>query len=372
MVAEDGSVISGWDMRSARYPARVPEEHSETAYITNRAMEFMAGADERPWLLHLSYIKPHWPYVAPAPYHVAYGAGDIVAAVRSEAERHDPHPVYRAFMDMNASRSFARDEVRETVIPAYMGLIEQIDRPCRPPAALLDEQGAAANTVVVFTSDHGDYLGDHWLGEKELFHESLGARAADRARPVPARRRGARHDRRRAGGSHRPAAHLHRNGGTAGGPAAAGGPRSASSRSASSIPMPRLAAPATRSRGWPPTRCTPALNRTVILSTTAPAAAGRIGVLAVKNAAPDGATLLLTPIAPMSVYQHVYKIARLRPDQRFRGGFAALHLRFRHRGQRAQLGLNIAEGTDRLAEGQPVESQFRRARRPAPCRISSA
>src|SRR5262245_48013935 len=36
-------------------------------------------------------------------------------------------------------------------------------------------------------------------------------------------------------------------------------------------------------------------------------AAGRIGVQAVKNAAPDGATLLLTPIAPMAVYQHVYK-----------------------------------------------------------------
>ncbi|HVZ52165.1 MAG TPA: sulfatase-like hydrolase/transferase [Pseudolabrys sp.] len=172
VVDADGNVISGWDMRSARYPARVPEEHSETAYITNRAMEFIGGADARPWLLHLSYIKPHWPYVAPAPYHAAYGGNEVVPAVRSEAERHDPHPVYRAFMDMNASRSFARDEVRETVIPAYMGLVEQIDHHVGRLLRFLDEQGDAANTVVVFTSDHGDYLGDHWLGEKELFHEA--------------------------------------------------------------------------------------------------------------------------------------------------------------------------------------------------------
>lgn len=47
------------------------------------------------------------------------------------------------------------------------------------------------------------------------------------------------------------------------------------------------------------------LNRTVIVENPT-GAAGRIGVMAVKNAAPDGATLLLTPIAPVAVYQHVY------------------------------------------------------------------
>jgi arylsulfatase A-like enzyme len=171
VVAEDGSVISGWEMRSARYPARVPEEYSETAYITNRAIEFIAESDGRPWLLHLSYIKPHWPYIAPAPYHAAYGRDAVMPAVRSEAERRDAHPVYRAFMDMNASRSFSRDQVRETVIPVYMGLIEQIDHHVGRVLAFLEETGQASNTVIVFTSDHGDYLGDHWLGEKELFHE---------------------------------------------------------------------------------------------------------------------------------------------------------------------------------------------------------
>ena len=49
-----------------------------------------------------------------------------------------------------------------------------------------------------------------------------------------------------------------------------------------------------------------ALNRTVIVENRT-GAAGRSGVMAVKNSAPDGGTLLITPIAPMAVYQHVYK-----------------------------------------------------------------
>ena len=54
-------------------------------------------------------------------------------------------------MNRNAAKAFSREEVRAAVIPAYMGVIKQID----------DH----------FTSDHSDYVGDHWLGEKELFHE---------------------------------------------------------------------------------------------------------------------------------------------------------------------------------------------------------
>ena len=51
----DGSVLSGWQMRHASRPARVAEEHSETAYMTDRAMAFIEGAGGEPWCLHLSY-----------------------------------------------------------------------------------------------------------------------------------------------------------------------------------------------------------------------------------------------------------------------------------------------------------------------------
>jgi arylsulfatase A-like enzyme len=168
-----GELLSGWLLAHADKPARIPEFHSETPYMTRRAMDFIdqAGCDGRPWCLHLSYIKPHWPYLAPAPYHALCTAADVVPPVRSAVERADPHPVYAAFMAMRAARNFARDDVRARVIPTYMGLIRQIDDQLGLLFRFLDDRGLTENTMIVVTSDHGDYLGDHWMGEKDLFHE---------------------------------------------------------------------------------------------------------------------------------------------------------------------------------------------------------
>lgn len=170
---EDGDLLNGWLLAHADKPARVPEEHSETPYMTRRAMDFIAEAeaDGRPWCLHLSYIKPHWPYIVPAPYHEMYGPEQVVPPIRSEEERQDPHPIFAAYQQERVSQAFSRDGVRERVIPAYMGLITQIDDQLDRLFAFLEERGLDKSTLIVFTADHGDYLGDHWLGEKQLFHE---------------------------------------------------------------------------------------------------------------------------------------------------------------------------------------------------------
>lgn len=136
-------------------------------------MDFIAAseADGRPWCLHLSYIKPHWPYIAPEPYAGMYSAADMRPAIRSEQERENAHPVFAAYMDMRYSKNMSRDEARAKVIPAYMGLITQIDDQMGVLMKFLKARGLLDTTMIVFTSDHGDYLGDHWMGEKDLFHE---------------------------------------------------------------------------------------------------------------------------------------------------------------------------------------------------------
>lgn len=168
---EGNRPVSGFAMRHARKPARVKEDDSETPYMTRRAMEYMESAGDKPWCLHLSFIKPHWPYIAPPPYNDMYGPEHVIPATRNEAERAEPHPVYREFMKHRVSKTFSRDEVRREVIPVYMGLIRQIDDQLGKLFAFMEERGLMENTMIVFTADHGDYLGDHWLGEKDLFHE---------------------------------------------------------------------------------------------------------------------------------------------------------------------------------------------------------
>jgi arylsulfatase A-like enzyme len=170
---EDGELMSAWLLKNSRLPANVPEEHSETAYMTNRAIDFMTEAQKAgtPWMCHLSYIKPHWPYIVPAPYHDMYGSEHIVDPIRSEAERAVDHPLLRAYQNARICKSFSRDHVREHVIPAYMGLIKQLDDNLGRLFAWMDETGLSENTIIAFTSDHGDYMGDHWMGDKDFYHE---------------------------------------------------------------------------------------------------------------------------------------------------------------------------------------------------------
>ncbi len=167
----EGNIASGWFMENADRPANIREEDSETPWLTGEAIRFIDAQGDAPWCCHLSYIKPHWPYIVPAPYHDMYGPEHVVAAQKSPRERQEPHPVYNAFMGNQIGQTFSRDEVREKVIPAYMGLIKQADDQMGRLFAYLEETGHMQDTMIVVTSDHGDYLGDHWLGEKDLFHE---------------------------------------------------------------------------------------------------------------------------------------------------------------------------------------------------------
>jgi arylsulfatase A-like enzyme len=166
----DKQIASGWMFRNADQPANILEEDSETPWLTSETIRFLDQA-EGPWMAHVSYIKPHWPYIVPAPYHNMYGANHVPSAKRHDVERADPHPVYSAYMENKIASAFQRDEVRAKVIPAYMGLIKQCDDQLGRLLDHLEVTGKMNNTMIVLTSDHGDYLGDHWLGEKDLFHE---------------------------------------------------------------------------------------------------------------------------------------------------------------------------------------------------------
>jgi arylsulfatase A-like enzyme len=169
-VDEDGDKASGWMFKNADKPANIKEEHSETPWLTQETIKFIEQADDG-WCAHVSYIKPHWPYIVPAPYHDMFGPNHVPQPMRHDVERDDPQPVYGAYMGNKIAQAFQQDEVRKKVIPAYMGLIKQCDDQLGVLLDYLEAEGRMENTMIVLTSDHGDYLGDHWLGEKDLFHQ---------------------------------------------------------------------------------------------------------------------------------------------------------------------------------------------------------
>ncbi len=95
---EDGNVLFGWFLKNSTEAANIAEKDSETPYLTGRGIEFMDTHDG-PWCCHLSFIKPHWPYIVPEPYASIYGPEHVLPIVRSDTERQNAHPVLKAFMD---------------------------------------------------------------------------------------------------------------------------------------------------------------------------------------------------------------------------------------------------------------------------------
>ena len=171
-ISDKGDIASGFLMQNAGMPANIKQEDSETPWLTDRTIDFIKQHQSgKPWMAHISYIKPHWPYIVPAPYHNMYSKDDVIPVIRSYKELENQHPIFKEFTQGIISTSFHRQEVRDTVIPAYMGLIKQCDDQLGRLLDYLEESGQLANTMIVLTSDHGDYLGDHWKGEKDLFHE---------------------------------------------------------------------------------------------------------------------------------------------------------------------------------------------------------
>lgn len=144
--------------------------HSQTAYLTDRVLDFAEDATVagRPWFAHLSYLRPHPPYLAPAPYDTMYDPATVPAPVRAPTvhEEGAQHPLLGVMLVHPLLSSPAEDREQRELQATYYGMISEVDDQLGRLFAWLDESGQAGNTLVIFTSDHGELLGDHWLVEK--------------------------------------------------------------------------------------------------------------------------------------------------------------------------------------------------------------
>ncbi|MBE9603410.1 alkaline phosphatase family protein [Acetobacteraceae bacterium H6797] len=167
-------------------PSRLPADCSDTAYFTERALTYLKGKGEKPWFLHLGYWRPHPPFVAPAPYHAMYKPEDMpkmtrAASLDAEAAQ---HPLLDFYLRSTKQASFfkgAEGEVakmKEAEIAqmraTYCGLMTEIDDSLGAVFDYLDQTKQWEETMVIFTSDHGEQLGDHHLlGKIGYFDESF-------------------------------------------------------------------------------------------------------------------------------------------------------------------------------------------------------
>jgi arylsulfatase A-like enzyme len=158
-------------------PIRLKAEHSDTAYTTDRAIRFINQYRGTPWFLHLSYLRPHPPFVAPEPWHDLYKPEDVpdfVALPSLEAER-ALHPfIGFRFDHPEIEAGLSRDRPPNDNVhwrqarATYYGLISELDDNLGRFFAAMKQLGVYDRTLIIFTADHGEMLGDHWWWGKEV------------------------------------------------------------------------------------------------------------------------------------------------------------------------------------------------------------
>jgi arylsulfatase A-like enzyme len=167
-------------------PARIPRELSDSTFFTERALTYLKGLGDKPFFLHLGYWRPHPPFVASAPYHAMYKAADMAPPVRAATPQEEArqHPLLDFYLRTIMNKGFfegsdgASAELDEAAIrqmrATYFGLMTEVDDCLGRVFAYLDETDRWKDTLVIFTSDHGEQLGDHYLlGKIGYFDESF-------------------------------------------------------------------------------------------------------------------------------------------------------------------------------------------------------
>ncbi len=164
-------------------PAAFAAEDSETAFLTDRFLAWLAVAGAAPFCAHLSFIAPHPPFAASAPFADAIDPDEVSLPIRGaspevEAEQ---HPLITAITSALGMRHFVpggdglvrnQDEATVRKVRAvYAGLAMEVDHHLGRIFASLRDSGRWDNTVVIFTGDHGEQLFDHWLLGKTGYYD---------------------------------------------------------------------------------------------------------------------------------------------------------------------------------------------------------
>ncbi|MCB1065215.1 MAG: sulfatase-like hydrolase/transferase [Verrucomicrobiae bacterium] len=168
----------GGDLTAMREsPDRVPAEFHQTTWATQRAIEFIddagkARADDQPWFLNLNIYDPHPPFIPPKAYEDRFDPATL------SGPHFEPD-------DLKTQEKLKAADFQGEVIPPeerdakadqarYYAMIALIDDQLARLLAHLDASGQAENTIIIFTSDHGETLGDHGLMFKGCrFYEGL-------------------------------------------------------------------------------------------------------------------------------------------------------------------------------------------------------
>ena len=152
----------------------LPQVWHTTAWCGDRVITWLEDAGEESFFCWLSFPDPHPPFVAPFPWAQKYDPATVDLPEHRSLDLENRPWWHRAFIDGKANKarelglnlssgsSFDDKDLRD-ITAVYYGMIEAIDAQIGRVIDKLAGKGLLDNTIIVFTSDHGEWLGDHGL-----------------------------------------------------------------------------------------------------------------------------------------------------------------------------------------------------------------
>ena len=158
------SSSGGW-IKNGSYDSVLPTEDFEDSYIGRRSTEFIENIpDDFPWHLFVSFVGPHDPFDPPTEYGDKYRHADMPTPILDDM---DGKPEWVKKRTVNVTL----EEIAVTR-QQYCAATELIDDQIGNMLRALEERGMLENTYIIYSSDHGEMLGDHGLYTKSLAYEA--------------------------------------------------------------------------------------------------------------------------------------------------------------------------------------------------------
>lgn len=160
------------------YKPAVSQEHYPTSYVEKQSVQYIedAALRDNPFFLWCSFPDPHHPFTPPGEYWEMYDPADVELPRTFEDAHGDSLPIYRQRLKHKGSQrgpvqpfAVSADQLRHAAAAEY-GMISMLDSAIGRILESLERTGQANNTIVVFTSDHGDMFGDHGMMLKGGMH----------------------------------------------------------------------------------------------------------------------------------------------------------------------------------------------------------
>ncbi len=152
------------------YSSPMPKEIHQTTWITDLGVDFIKRNSDRPFVCHLSYVDPHDPYDPPAPYDEMFDPEGMDLPIPMAVTRYKTD-ILNNTLDFAGFSSIAKDDKSlQKLRSFYYGKIRFIDDQIGRIIETLEEQGVLEETIFVFTTDHGDMMGDHGFMTKGVKH----------------------------------------------------------------------------------------------------------------------------------------------------------------------------------------------------------